>query len=78
METAKEKAKQLYNKFYEASDGMGIAKYQSKVELAKKSALIAVDEILLEQCKSSELKDAKYQLERIDYWMQVKTELLNL
>jgi len=47
-------------------------------ETAITHAIITVDQIILEQCKSSELKDAKYQLERIDYWMQVKTELIKI
>jgi hypothetical protein len=71
METAKEKAQQLYNKFYEASDGIGISKYQSKVELAKKSAIIAVDEIL-DSLNYLPLGDS---LNNKDYWQEVKNEL---
>jgi hypothetical protein len=67
--TAKEKAKQLYNKFYEASDGMGIAKYQSKVELAKKSSIIAADEII-----ESNTNVTGHTM-NLDYWQEVKNEL---
>lgn len=69
--TPKEKAQELVDKF----------NYESKHYLildAKQCALIAVDEILKECCKSSEKKDAKYQDERINYWQQVKHELNNL
>ena len=77
--TAKENAKELYEKYLPFVD-CGDNRYTTTVQeqTAKECAIIAVDQIILEQCKSSELKDAKYQLERIDYWMQVKTELLNL
>ncbi len=69
--TPQEKAQELVDKF----------NYESKHYLmldAKQCALIAVDEILKECCKSSEKKDAKYQDERINYWQQVKHELNNL
>jgi hypothetical protein len=46
--------------------------------IVKKLALIGVDEIIKECCKSSEKKDAKYQDERINYWQQVKHEINNL
>ena len=71
METAKEKANQLLNKFYEASDGIGISKYQSKVELAKQCAIIAVDEIL-DSLNYLPLGDS---LNNKDYWQEVKNEL---
>ena len=74
METAKEKAKQLYNKFYEASDGVGMRIYQSKVELAKKSAIIAADEIL-DSLNYLPLGDS---LNNKDYWQEVKNELNQL
>jgi hypothetical protein len=72
--TAKEKAKQLYNKFYEASDGIGISKYQSKIELAKQCAIIAVDEIL-DSLNYLPLGDS---LNNKDYWQEVKNELNQL
>lgn len=46
--------------------------------IAKQCALIAVDEVILEQCKSSEKKDARYQDERLMYWQQVKEEIEKL
>lgn len=45
---------------------------------AVQCAIVTVDEIILEQCKSSEFKDAKYQDERIHYWIEVKEELKKL
>jgi hypothetical protein len=69
--TAQEKAQELVDKF----------NYESKHYImldAKQCALIAVDEIIKECCKSSEKKDAKYQDERINYWQQVKHEIENL
>ena len=69
--TPQEKAQELVDKF----------NYESKHYLmldAKQCALIAVDEIIKECCKSSEKKDAKYQDERINYWQQVKHEVNNL
>jgi hypothetical protein len=74
METAKEKAKQLYNQFYEASDGIGIFKYQSKVELAKQCAIMAVDEII-DSLNYLPLGDS---LNNKDYWQEVKNELNQL
>jgi len=37
-----------------------------------------VDQIILEQCKSSELKNPKYQDERIQYWFEVNNEIKKL
>jgi hypothetical protein len=65
-----EKAVELVNKYLQIYDG--------RVSFAKQCALIAVDEIIKECCKSSEKKDAKYQDERINYWQQVKHEIENL
>ena len=80
--TAKEKAKQLYNKFYEASDGIGISKYQSKVELAKQCAIIAVDEIIASSPSLPILGDGGYLSEDIElskaYWGEVLTHLNKL
>jgi len=39
---------------------------------------MAVNEVILEQCKSSEKKDARYQDERIMYWNEVKQEIEKL
>ena len=69
--TPKEKAQELTDKYRMFTEFSSIA-------AAKQCALIAVDEIILEQCKSSELKDAKYQDERLHYWQEVKQEIENL
>ena len=65
--TPKEKAVSILNKMTVDFD---IDKWQSK-----QCALVAVDEIILEQCKSSELKDPRYQDERLKYWNTVKAEI---
>jgi hypothetical protein len=67
--TPKEKAEDLLSKYY----------FQVQtLDKQKQCALIAVDQIILEQCKSSELKDARYQDERIHYWQEVKQEIEKL
>ena len=77
--TPKEKAEELVNKFHPFTY-TAVHAYKTSGEYAdtKKCALIAVDQIILEQCKSSELKDARYQDERIHYWQQVKQEIEKL
>lgn len=67
--TPKEKAKELFTKF-----SANTVHYDA----AKQCALIAIDEIILEQCKSSEKKDARYQDERLIYWQEVKQEIEKL
>jgi len=74
--TPKERADQLVNVYYNSI--MSFLTNNMKLENAKKCALIAVDQIILEQCKSSELKDARYQDERINYWNEVKQEIKNI
>jgi hypothetical protein len=70
--TPKEKAKELFDKFYSAipSDEIG-ENYNS----AKQCALIAVDEILEDNVDdmSWELFDI-----RIEYWQEVEREIENL
>ena len=64
--TPKEKAIELYNKMYD---------YSLFEEEAKRCALIAVDEIL------SELTEIPYGLEylnRLNYWLEVKQEIVLL
>jgi hypothetical protein len=75
----KEKAQELYEKYLPFVD-CGDNRYTTTVQeqTAKECAIIAVDQIILEQCKSSELKNAVYQAERIDYWQSVKNEISNL
>ena len=67
--TPKEKAEQLFVKF-----SGNTVHYDS----AKQCALIVVNEVILEQCKSSELKDPRYQDERLMYWNEVKQEIEKL
>ena len=74
--TPKERADQLVNVYYNSI--MSFLTNNMKLENAKKCALIAVDQIILEQCKSSELKDARYQDERLNYWNEVKQEIKNI
>ena len=65
--TAKEKAKELVNKYLQVYDG--------RLPIAKQCALIAVDEIL------SELTEIPYGLEylnRLNYWLEVKQEIEKL
>ena len=65
----KEKAEDLVGLFYFL--------VQTKEE-QKQCALVVVDQIILEQCKGSELKDPRYQDERLMYWNEVKQEIEKL
>ena len=74
--TPRQRAEELVDKFR-----MNVLDYEGcsiNTHKAKQCALICVNQIILEQCKSSELKDAKYQDERIRYWMEVKQEIEKL
>ena len=69
--TPKEKAKELFSKYqniYLTEDSMGIDD-----ELAKQCALIAVDEII-----SIKLLWFQKDTEHLDFWKEVKEELLKL
>lgn len=68
--TPKEKASELVKKF----SAVGLQRRAEGIVCA----LIAVDQIILEQCKGSELKDPCYQDERLIYWQQVKNEIEKL
>jgi hypothetical protein len=46
--------------------------------LAKKCAVLAVDQVILESCKNSEFRDPRNQDERINYWNEVKKEIEKL
>ena len=74
--TPEVKAKDLVDKYRNSI--MSFLSDRMKDQNAKKCALIAVDQIILEQCKSSELKDPRYQDERINYWNEVKKEIEKL
>jgi hypothetical protein len=73
--TAKEKAKELYNKFldieYTRLSGNKVASIN--INQAKQCALIAVDEILNHHYQ----QDGLYKIDRY-YFQQVKTELEKL
>ena len=60
---AKDKAKELVNKFLQIYDG--------RVPQAKQSALICVDEIL-------EIKSVYHSIELDNYWQEVKQEIKKL
>ena len=69
--TPKEKAKELFSKYqniYLTEDSMGIDD-----ELSKECALIAVDEII-----SIKLLWFQKDTEHLDFWKEVKKELLKM
>ena len=69
--TPKEKAKELFSKYqniYLTEDSMGIDD-----ELAKQCALIAIDEII-----SIKLLWFQKDTEHLDFWKEVKEELLKM
>ena len=69
--TPKEKAKELFSKYqniYLTEDSMGIDD-----ELSKECALIAVDEII-----SIKLLWFQKDTEHLDFWKEVKEELLKM
>ena len=68
--TAKEKAEELLNKFFDVEDSKGRSIIYFRLD-AKQCALIAVDEIL------NAIKPFGLLLGK-DYWQEVKQELDNL
>lgn len=64
--TTKEKAAEIYFKMMEQSFG-------GDSEQSKQCALIAVDE-LINDCDAS----SPFEVERLKWWQQVKTEIQNL
>jgi hypothetical protein len=71
--TPKERAEELVDTFRETI--MSFLSDNMKHQNAKKCAIVSVDQIILEQCKGSELKDPRYQDERLMYWNEVKQEI---
>lgn len=67
---AKEKAKELFDKMYQVKDEMG--GYPMCFDTATQCVLIAVDELINDTDASS-----PFEIERINFWNEVKTELLN-
>lgn len=74
--TPHEKALELTDRFRDTI--MSFLSDNMKQQNAKKCAILSVDQIILEQCKSSELKDPRYQDERLMYWNEVKQEIEKL
>ena len=74
--TPQEKAEQLVDNFRNTI--MSFLSDNMKNKNAKECALMAVNEVILEQCKSSELKDPRYLDERLMYWNEVKQEIEKL
>jgi hypothetical protein len=67
--TAKEKAKDLFEKYYKLVDKSRLNKHDNQPELnAKQCALIACEEII----------NSKPIGNSLEYWQEVKQELLNL
>ena len=73
--TPREKAEELFQRFlpYTVGENTQEIKYNTK-----QCVVVSLDQIILEKCKSSELKDARYQDERIHYWQEVKLEVEKL
>jgi hypothetical protein len=68
--TPKEKAQELVSKFKELPQE-GTLMFYLAFELAKQCALIAVDEILL-------ITRESYDIDHINWWQEVKTEIEKL
>ena len=71
--TPKEKALELYNKFYAVKDGLG--KYPMCFDTSKQCASIAVDEIIKEKHECHEFECYG---NNIKYWQEVKKEIEKL
>ena len=74
--TPKEKAEELLEKFY----GLPTGNTNRCVDwlTATESALIAVDEITNECLNWTGGESIKYDIERFEYWAEVKTEIKKL
>ena len=69
---AKEKAKQLFNKYFELVEANSVRQQE---ENAKQCALFVVDEMLEDDC--FDMGDCYFD-ERMRYWNHVKQEIINL
>ena len=78
--TAKEKARQLVERYYfmlpNNGSFTGINSVNSRWEEAKKCTLIAVEEIILSNPHSNPFNTDSYPT--MDYWLEVKQELANI
>ena len=77
--TAKEKAEDLIGKMFikyepKIEDEAGIYYFNMNYDIAKKSAMIAIDEIILSHNKGKDGID----IELFSYWQDVQIEILNL
>ena len=84
--TPKEKAEDLVQKFIDIenmgrfSDNNGFSSWSTTVLMkqAKECIMITVHELIKEQSKGAEYKSARYQDERILFWLEVKQEIEKL
>lgn len=79
--TPKEKAKELFDKYYSNIPETGLqGKYSIFIQHAKKCALIAVDEILNAIIRKKYLIEIGEWIETSEnnYWQQVRTEIEKL
>jgi len=79
--TAKEKAKDLVSKMYveykpSEDDASGVYVFYMNLEIAKRCALIAVDEIISSNPHSNPFNTNVEST--MEYWQQVKQEIQNL
>jgi hypothetical protein len=72
--TPKEKAQELYNKFYAVKDGLG--KYPMCFDTSKQCASIAVDEII-QAIHFNWIEEQNLERQR-NYWEEVKNEIKQL
>ena len=70
--TPKEKAQELFDKHFEFVEALSA---QNQIDNAKQCALIAVDEMLEDDC--FDMGDCYYE-DRMRYWNDVKQEIINL
>ena len=69
---AEEKAKQLFNKYFELVEANSVRQQE---ENAKQCVLIVVDEMLEDDC--FDMDDCYFE-DRMRYWNDVKQEIINL
>jgi len=75
--TPKEKAKELFDKFYQIEDSKLCKDAWIDSYLAKKCALVAVD-LIIEQFNYIVFIDDRYRETNLIYWQEVEKEIENL